>query len=450
MFKVKLKKFIKRACPLIFYLFIACIPIQTVKVFKDAKLNGNTWEYGKMMIYGTDILIFLLIIFFTLEIWLLKKKRGQVLENIKKTSFLWFFVVLSFVFIFLAIEKELALYNSIKILEFALLFLFIVSHKISFKRLSFSLFFGVLFEIVFSFWQFFNQYSPAIKLLGMSVYHPYIPGRATILVANRLYLRTYGTMPHPNVLGGYLVIVLFFLLALLFSLFNQKKPNVLARLFLSIIYFLALFNLFITFSRAVLGVFLMGLFVFFFWLYKKKPGFSSFARQIFVMSLLLISLFIFLFSGLFFARFDSSSAQYQSSNIERGEGYNIAIELFEKRGLTGVGAGNFTLAHYKLINDTLDAWVYQPAHNIYLLVLVEHGILASVFFGIFLVRILIRFFKKIKSKLLESEWFVAVGLSLVAVLLISLVDHYFWTLQPGRILFWVVLGLMWRFGIMKK
>jgi len=39
---------------------------------------------------------------------------------------------------------------------------------------------------------------------------------------------------------------------------------------------------------------------------------------------------------------------------------------------------------------------------------------------------------------------------LIAFLFIGLFDHYFWTLQQGRLMFWLVLGLMLSVSDYKK
>jgi len=129
--------------------------------------------------------------------------------------------------------------------------------------------------------------------------------------------------------------------------------------------------------------------------------------------------------------------------------YNkIALAIIKEKPLLGVGIGNFVnFSHnYPVFLKTANAmlsgggqgdveipsWLYQPVHNIYLLIASEIGILGLIVFGIFL---LFRLLGPARFK--NPMWFVFIGF-----LVLVLSDHYFWTLQSGGIIFWIALGLL--------
>jgi hypothetical protein len=104
----------------------------------------------------------------------------------------------------------------------------------------------------------------------------------------------------------------------------------------------------------------------------------------------------------------------------------------------GVGIGNFTtwLAGY---DRTLPKFQYQPAHNVFLLVYSELGVLGFLLWSVWLVSVGYSLWRwKTDQPLLRVALMAIFG----ALLFIALFDHFFWTLQQGRILWWVSLALV--------
>ena len=87
----------------------------------------------------------------------------------------------------------------------------------------------------------------------------------------------------------------------------------------------------------------------------------------------------------------------------------------------------------------LPAWQYQPAHNLYLLIYTEMGLLGILALGGFLILLLRSLIlgKKIQPLI---RW----GLVSLAALVLfaALFDHFFWTLQQGRLLWWLFWGVV--------
>ena len=83
--------------------------------------------------------------------------------------------------------------------------------------------------------------------------------------------------------------------------------------------------------------------------------------------------------------------------------------------------------------------LYQPVHNIYLLVYSEIGIIGFVLFLLFIGGLLYEFVKRVKMRKMWDYSFLLVTGS---VLLIGLFDHFLLTIQQGRFVFWLSLALL--------
>ncbi|PIY75070.1 MAG: hypothetical protein COY85_01340 [Candidatus Portnoybacteria bacterium CG_4_10_14_0_8_um_filter_40_50] len=110
----------------------------------------------------------------------------------------------------------------------------------------------------------------------------------------------------------------------------------------------------------------------------------------------------------------------------------------------GIGQGNFVWTFTNL--GLFENWVYQPVHNIYLLIAAETGILGLFAFLWFLFKIMRSVYlerKAIKDKLAFYSF-----LSIVFFLLaIGFFDHFLWDLQQGQLMLWIMLGILASFSI---
>ncbi len=170
----------------------------------------------------------------------------------------------------------------------------------------------------------------------------------------------------------------------------------------------------------------------------------------------------------------SLSSSYLPSNYafdDRIFYNNVSRETISENSTFGSGPGTFIFQ----INSYLDKdstyqkpepWQYQPAHNVYLLIISEIGIVGFIILALFIIKIMICNYKIIKKPLnkrfpldnnsnnfpIVSRETISVNLGrelnyyllsiLISFLFIGLFDHFFWTLQQGRLTFWLVLGLM--------
>ena len=108
---------------------------------------------------------------------------------------------------------------------------------------------------------------------------------------------------------------------------------------------------------------------------------------------------------------------------------------FQGKPFLGVGLGNF-VNWLKEIDPGLASNLYQPVHNIYLLIFSETGILGLTLFLLFL------FFLIKNSHYDIMIYHTSLFFIFISLLFFGLFDHFLWTLQQGQIIFWLVSGLV--------
>jgi hypothetical protein len=160
--------------------------------------------------------------------------------------------------------------------------------------------------------------------------------------------------------------------------------------------------------------------------------------------------------------------------------------IFNLYPLEGLGSGQFVYKMQGFFDEKLLTWQFQPIHNVYLLILSELGLVGLALFLWFLVYVLMysresvpretsripevtdtdkrstwnKLFSqarnmfhvelsmnvsaRVNESLINNDslYRVLVKILLVCVLAIMFFDHYFWDIQQGRLLFWIVLALV--------
>lgn len=420
---------------LFWYAFLFFIPFQARTVIEQ---TGGGWrfiEWRSVSLFGTDILILGLLLFWLLAI--IQRRSG--FHWFKSDWFLVGFMLVAGASIPGALNEKIGLYSWIKLLEFGLLFLFIRSYALKTFPLRHSLWAfvsGGVLQAAVGFGQFLRQGDFGLQVFGESVLSQSLKGIASFYSeTGDKIIRAYGLTPHPNVLA---LILLMSLLALVFLFLTNTKRNVSILSGYSAAGAVLIFGLLSTFSRTTVA--LAGLLV----LIAGATAFVNSAKQ--RRSDLVRIVFFVLVVGVCFAlifwpaiksRMTISSDEdavvlrgyYNRQALGSGSGWNLA----------GVGLGNFTEWLIKT-HPGEETWRYQPVHNIFLLAYSETGILGSLMFLGFLSAVLVPALLKF---LRFPELNAAVPiLAACCLLFLGLFDHFSWTLQQGRIVWWGVLGAL--------
>lgn len=283
------------------------------------------------------------------------------------------------------------------------------------------------FQIITGVVQFLNQSTAFLTPLNLHWPGPLDPSvRGAIIVqlpGGKSFLRAYGTLPHPNILGGY---TLTFLLAPVALFLRRDLPNNLAALLL--VPGVALLAL--TFSRSAwLGLIMFSVVL----LWKSK----YFERKRLAVLLCLMALAFVLtllpYRELVEARTINTTAPTEEFSL-RGRAWlnGQAVNMIREYPLTGVGIGTFII---ELARRSGEGYVIEPAHNILLLAGAELGIPGMLLVLALLTSFLSRLIKTQNPNAILS------GAVLAGLGVISLFDHYLWTLAPGRLLLGLITGM---------
>jgi len=283
-------------------------------------------------------------------------------------------------------------------------------------------------QVVVGVWQFIAQstsFLTALRLEWPGDIVPAIHGASVVELADGTrWLRAYGTMAHPNLLGGF---TLFMLASLLPVIITSTRWRILA----GGLFQVGLVLLILTFSRSawlgLVATILTGLLL-------LRGTNRKLLLKLTLVSLVTLTVMIVLLHPLFLTRLGASDVQTeQVSSYTRLWLLQNTIELIEQQPMLGVGVGAYSLA---LSQNVARFFQIEPVHNIPLLMVSELGLsgaLLSLWLGI----ILLRQPWKLVGKTGSLNYALVIGLVTV-----SLFDHYLWTLAPGRLLFGISLGLL--------
>lgn len=417
-------------------LFLFLLPWQTRWIYGLATLNGRPWEYGTLSFYGTEILLWLIVILTGVRLF----GRKDFWKKITSRSHFagrWPALIIGaaiafFAAYFYAVSpvKEVSSQFASRLIGSICLMICLMAANLDFKKMAAAFWGGGVVQGVLALSQFLSQHISANKWLGMSAQRAYDSGAAVIEAGAERWLRAYGSFGWPNALGVYLAIALI-IGAIIFSRSKKKYwPYILAGQ-------MAIFTgLIFSFSRGACLAAAFGLLAYLAVVLKQKNNFAllTLAKQIFAFVLITAVLMPPYFS-LFGARLGSSGYLENLSLCERVSQYNVAETVIRANLLTGVGPGLYTY-YLAAVYPAPSYGVYQPAHNIYLLAASELGVAVFVCLIVFVVLLIEKIWRKNRS-----------FLAVIVVLLVSgFFDHFLWSLFAGQALFWLVFGL----GLAKK
>jgi len=335
------------------------------------------------------------------------------------------FCLLSTISIIWSQDWRTSLYISLHFWIVYLLILSLRAWREVWKIVMFGLCSALSLQLIVGFIGFAFQSTEFLASLNMNwpgTLDPAIRGASVVQLADGLrILRAYGTLPHPNILGGFALITLLGPASLFL-----KKRNYPALILFS----LGIILIALTFSRSAW----LGLVAFIAILILKSKYFNR--KRLFLLiavSIVTIALTLYPLSELVFTRLSNAPvATEQLSTFGRSWLTQQAITMFQQHPLTGVGIGSFVI---NLSTYAIEGAIIEPVHNILLLAGSELGI-----FGVLLV---LGLFISIGLNIFKAQTPKAIlaSASITGLGVISLFDHYLWTVAPGRIMLGLALGL---------
>lgn len=435
------------------YLLAFLLPWQSRLILRPAFLNFSYFEYGTFSLYLLDIILLFFFAFFVF-VSLSESKKFLVFSWAKKETKPWalyallLFEALALISVFFALSPLLAFYRYLALL-FSLVLFFLLTIKKDFYeplKLAYAFLAGAVLQAFLAIYQFVSQKTFACKYLGLSAHDPIMPGVPVIeLYQDGLlfrWLRAYGSLDHPNMLGGFLALALVLLVYLLFKakvIPGLEKKKSLALIINYSALGLILLALILTFSRGAWLAALLGFVIVFITNYRKELR-HRICLKSFECRLVLIVFFSLFFASimlanLFTARFTFSNRLEKISYNERLFGLEQAGEIIKEKLWNGVGLGSYTLALFQK-DPTYPAYVYQPVHNTFLLVFAELGVFGFLSFLAFFLALIVFSLRKKNYLLLALTG---------AFFIILLFDHWPLSLHFGPMLMFLILALGYNF-----
>lgn len=381
-------------------LWLALLPWGTVFIIRDTPV-----EYNKLLVYGTEVL------FWSIFVWGL---AARYVERPKLKWQAWALGIFLLLGVFTSVDIWLGLQSVRWVIMAVTIGWLIKKSSLLPEKIAVAFGLGMVPVVGLGLGQFFVQTAWQFTWLGLSAHIAWQPGTSVVVGEFGRWLRAYGSFPHPNIFGGYLVLVL---LVTAVGVKNQTK-----QWFWLLLSGLSTVALVFTFSRSAW----IGL------IFALLIGYKWFCTEQLRLWWATIALSAIVATGLVWpvlvGRVELSSAHEQQSVSERVGGWHEAAAVWRTHPLRGVGLGNYTNSVQQSLPNQ-PPWTYQPVHNVGLLLLSELGLV-----GLFLVFMV---WGRPLWQARQHWWWV------LPIAIIGLFDHYFLTVYAG----WLLLGLWVGFWV---
>lgn len=417
-------------------LVVALLPWQARYIKESAALLGAPWEQGTVAVFALEMLLLAALACHLLT-------AVSRCEPKKAGAPLWLQLsalipLYAFISIFWAYDTIGALESAIHLFEgYALAYLIWVS-GVSLASMLAAFIGGAAVSSALGIWQFFTQTTFASSWLGLAAHPAAEAGVAVVETASGRFLRAYGTLPHPNVLGGYAAAGLVAVLAL----FGEAKRY---RILLIVAGGMIASALVLTFSRSAWIAVLLAASAGLLLSRHATDKEARMRRRPMIAMLIACAAIAAAFSAPLLSTRLSGQGRLETRSIsDRVTAATSGLELFRRHAATGVGIGNYLPTAFVTFGPPSDPYAVTPPHFVPLLLGVELG-----FFGL---AVLLGF---VVAWWFDALWLLrrsrsataAVAAALpIVVIIVSCFDHYPYDLFAGIMLTGAVFGLFLKAG----
>ncbi|MEK7498258.1 MAG: O-antigen ligase family protein [Patescibacteria group bacterium] len=406
------------------YTFLLLIPFGIKKV---EAIFVYSWGSKPIFLHMIDIAILALFV-----MWCMRRGWNDVPHSLT-TKALLLFGGITIISLGFAFHRGLGFYTLLHLLSGIFLYFYFSSHSFLKQEMAFrGILVGVVLQTIVGLLQFKAQKSIGISYLGEILFGPFVRGTANFYFGAEKLVRVPGTFLHTNVLGAFLL--MGSLLILYFLLRSKKISSVVGW---SLLYYGTNLLLLLTFSRSSITTVSICTLIY------CVVSYKTYRLKIF--RALVVWFFVFLtlwgmFGNVLKARFENS---FNELSYKHRVIYNeIGVQVVIQHPLLGVGIGNFTDYAFReklyQARQLSISYLYQPIHNLYLLIAAETGVLGLLAFLAFLVLL----FKSRMREVFASERVLVLFCVVGGFLVLGVADHYFWDLEQGITMFWLMLGLV--------
>jgi O-antigen ligase len=408
--------------------FLLTFPFQIRALLYSAPVyqSGGFDYFSSFFLYFSDLCFFFAFLCWAVSLW---KKETEFHFHLGDEMLT--FIILALLLImtgnaFFVAAPELHFFIMFRFVELVLLYLMVVNRVLRQREIVLLLLFGLCFQAFVALYQYLLQGSVGLTFLGEAQVNTATLGVAKIDIGSQKILRSFGTFPHANVLGGLLFMGIVYAVALL------KKY----RWFVLGVLWLLSMGLLFSFSRSAFFALIAA-----FLLYISVQNSKIVIRYVLLaVSIFLFFIVVFNLENIVLNRFlfeDTASTQERTLYLKIGK------DMFLQQPL-GVGLGAFTLNMQDYTSTKLTPWLFQPVHNIFLLMTNELGIVGGL---LFLTLFCYCFYQLLaltrKQKTPENRSAVALLLAmLVGIAVIGFFDHYFVTIYQAQVMLFIYFGFV--------
>jgi len=346
-----------------------------------------------------------------------------------------------------AVDPVYAAYGVVRLALMLAFYLMLVNAPVKRDLIVWPLAAGIAVQGAVGVPQFLLGHSLGLKWLGETAIDAGTPGASVVMVGEGRWLRAYGLTQHPNVLGGLLMASFWVVIG---HLLTQRGWRRIALLSLVAV---GWGTLLVTFSRAVWlgtavgGVVLAGLLLFWPGAAGRPERPVSRSAVTLLAGVLVAVLLVFVLANWQLLRprlgLVSQGVEIRSLD-ERVELNKAALTLIGLRPWLGVGVSNFSEALLRLTPVSVSRYRdYSPVHNVLLLTTAELGLLGGLMWLVLLISPWLALWLR-RRHLQMTPWWAGLNAALAALMVVSFLDHYLWSFQQGRLIFWLVYGLWAR------
>jgi O-antigen ligase len=455
---------------LLFAGLVLLFPIGWNEVVHVSQAPGVFLAYRGVLVFASDTLLLLLLLSWSVERWLFPGQARRLRFGPPLIGLAWIGLILAVgLSLSRSVDASISFAFLVHLVLLGALYLYLQTEPQAWRRIALLLVVQLVLQGTLGLTEFFVQSTNVLKPLHLpfvGTFSAYVPGASVVQTADGTrWLRAYGSLWHPNVLGAVLLLCLAGPVLLLLkegkkgnkgtkgnrgtkrnaidrqslptddiSLLSLVSPGSLVTLLMFVLGFATLA---LSFSRsawvgtATAGGLLLVLLPRQQWR-RLWPALAAAA--------VVLAAIVLPYRALFFTRAtaDARSPLERYSVEERASVARVALNLAGENLWTGVGAGAFVQA---LAADPSIKVTREPVHNVPLLVLAETGLPGALALAALVSGIGLEMWRRRKSGAVSH----VLTALLAGLLVTALFDHFLWSSLPGRLLAVLALGL-WAAG----
>jgi putative inorganic carbon (HCO3(-)) transporter len=431
------------------------INIRKVILTPCSSLKGSFSEYTTIFISWADVLMVSTIIIYVIKVlyrqlnsngkWIRLDRNLTAIASIKvsrETYYLIILLIWSSLSIFWSISKAIAAYRVISLIEicvFVYIALAILREKKWLNLAIYALITNGVAQSIIGIIQFATNKSIGLRIFGESIIGPYVDGVAKIVIEGEKHIRAYGTFPHPNIMGGFLIVPIAIVfvelsirLRLRFQAYEKEVSyettlRMMSTRWLALIEIILIIGLLLTYSRSAFLGLVVGLCIICL-IYKNFDGriITQMKRKGLIIAITVAIILFVLILGI------NTNILSGQSMSERSLYQEVSYETISEHPLAGVGMGQFVINEY-IANPNFQNWQYQPVHNVYLLIFSELGVIGFmliIFILIMFLHRLTEYMQNGKNLTMNIYYIIIISYAVIAFF-----DHYFWDIKVGMLIF---------------